>query len=153
MINTTIHVVPVSSDQPPVALFTFSPCNTTTGQSVEFFGGPSYDPDGYIQTWFWSFGDGFTGVGQVVFHSYNTAGTFTVTLTVADNAGLTATTTAVISIRGNKAPVASFVFSPPSPRAGQTVSFNGRSSFDPYGYLQTYFWSCGNRRRFHISGA
>jgi PKD repeat protein len=52
-----------------------------------------------ISSYTWVFGDGTTGVGIKSSHTYLTAGTYTVRLTVADNTGAahTATTTATIT--------------------------------------------------------
>lgn len=46
---------------------------------VEFTG--STDLNGNLQ-WYWDFGDGFTGTGQIVSHTYNLLGTYTVKLKV-----------------------------------------------------------------------
>ena len=37
--------------------------------------------------WGWDFGDGNTGTGATASHTYNTPGTFDVTLTVTDSCG------------------------------------------------------------------
>jgi len=42
-------------------------------------------------TYAWAFGDGQTGVGQVVSHTYTVAGSYTATVTVTDNTAATAT--------------------------------------------------------------
>jgi PKD repeat protein len=58
----------------------------------------SYDPDGYIVSWSWDFGDGQTGNGPGVFHRYDAPGDYTVTLTVTDNDGLTDSDTAIVHV-------------------------------------------------------
>ena len=58
------------------------------------FAASASDPDGDVLTYTWSFGDGGTAVGQSVTHVYDTEGTFTATLTVADRAGAAATVAA-----------------------------------------------------------
>jgi chitodextrinase len=57
------------------------------------FASDSYDADGSIVSWQWDFGDGGTGSGEAVDHHYITDGEHTVTLTVTDNDGNTATYT------------------------------------------------------------
>ncbi len=142
--STTANIVVIQrSDQPPIASFAFSAGNVTTGQTVYFYGGGSYDPDGYVQTWSWSFGDGFTGFGVQTSHAYTNPGTYTVTLTVTDNGGLSATASTVISVRSDIPPVASFSFTPANPIVGQQVFFSANAS-DPDGFIQQWNWSFGD---------
>jgi hypothetical protein len=53
----------------------------------------SYDPDGAIVSYSWTFGDGTSGSGVSTSHAFGSAGTYTVTLTVRDLGGATASTT------------------------------------------------------------
>ena len=80
---------PPSGDQPPVAEFT----TDCTGAVCNFDATPSADPDGSITSYSWSFGDATTGSGQTTSHTYGYGGAKSVTLTVADNQGATATVT------------------------------------------------------------
>jgi hypothetical protein len=84
------------NDRPPIAVIA-GPSTATTGQIVTFDGSGSTDPDGTIANFAWSFGDGTSGTGAVVTHSYTTANTFIVTLTVTDNSGKTNSTTHAIT--------------------------------------------------------
>jgi hypothetical protein len=70
----------------------FQPCSVTQS----FDGGASSDPDGSIVRYDWEFGDGQTGSGQTVQHTYVFTPTqqeneFTVCLTVTDNRGAQST--------------------------------------------------------------
>lgn len=67
----------------PVANFT---C-TRHGLSATFNASSSYDPDGYITSWLWDFGDGAEGGGEIVTHDYRSSGTYNVTLTVVSDDG------------------------------------------------------------------
>jgi hypothetical protein len=58
----------------------------TSGTNCVFDGGGSSDSVGIV-TYEWDFGDDTTGTGRVTTHTYATAGTYTVTLTVWDAAG------------------------------------------------------------------
>ena len=68
------------------------------GQTVNFDGSGSTDPDGSIDTYSWIFGDGATGTGVNTSHIYTAAGTYTATLVVTDNGGLTGTDTAIVIV-------------------------------------------------------
>ena len=75
-------------NQDPVASFTVS-CTVLT---CDFDASESDDPDGAITGYDWEFGDGNTGTGETVSHTYNSGGSQTVTLTVTDNDNATDTT-------------------------------------------------------------
>lgn len=78
--------VTAATNQDPVATFTSSCTNLTCA----FDASASSDPDGTITGYAWDFGDGATGSGQTVSHTYTTIGTFAVTLTTTDDQGATA---------------------------------------------------------------
>jgi len=67
---------------------------------TEFDASGSYDEDGYIVEWLWSFGDGATSSGEVVQHTYELAGSYTVRLTVIDDNGKSGYVTKIIKIGG-----------------------------------------------------
>jgi len=71
-------------------------------------------------------------------------GTYTVTLTVTDNFGTTASAAASVTVTGG-APIAAFVFEPDSPLAGEIVSFDASPSLlDPGATLQEVRWDWGD---------
>jgi len=78
---------------PPVASFT-----STCTNLVCNFTDTSTDADGTIASRAWTFGDGGTSTLQNPSHTYATAGTFTVGLTVTDNAGGTGTTSQSVTV-------------------------------------------------------
>ena len=67
---------------------------------TEFDASGSYDEDGYIVEWLWSFGDGATSSGEVVQHTYELAKSYTVRLTVIDDNGKSSPVTKIIRIGG-----------------------------------------------------
>ncbi|MFZ1286681.1 MAG: PKD domain-containing protein, partial [Candidatus Phosphoribacter sp.] len=81
-------------NQPPTASFTSS----TSGLTASVNASESSDPDGTISGYAWNFGDGATGSGVTASRTYAAAGTYTVTLTVTDNGGATASTTREITV-------------------------------------------------------
>lgn len=72
-------------NQAPTAAATVS-CD---GLTCTFDAAGSTDPDDGIETYAWDFGDGSTGAGETVEHTYPWAGDFEATLTVTDGSGET----------------------------------------------------------------
>lgn len=93
----------------PKAQFTYTTTQPTTGENVTFNASNSYDLDGTIVSYEWDFGDGTTGTDMVITHSYGTEGSYTVTLLVTDNDGLSDDATVTIHAR---APLLAYVSVP-----------------------------------------
>jgi hypothetical protein len=95
------------SNHPPTADGTAGePYRGFIAEELHFNGSRSYDRDGTIISWYWSFGDGTTANGSVVTHAYVTTGTYTVLLTVTDDDGATDTYHTVAHIKlPNRAPL------------------------------------------------
>jgi PKD repeat protein len=143
--STTRTVQVGVTNQPPVATFTFSPANPVAGAVVTFNASGSYDPDGVITSYAWSFGDGWSGTGSTAFHAYGGSGAYTVTLTVTDNLGTTGSTTRTVQVGvTNQPPVAAFNYSPANPAPGTMVLFNASTSYDPDGVITLYTWAFGD---------
>jgi PKD repeat protein len=141
--STTSSPVPTTTlpNQPPVA--NAGPNQATqTLTSITLNGASSHDPDGSIVSASWAFGDGTTGSGLTVNHSYATAGTYTATLTVVDNRGASRADSAVVTV-SNRPPTANA-----GPDAGAlpnvSVGLNGSQSNDPDGSIVTYAWTFGD---------
>lgn len=145
---TTIPVDPCASNQPPTANISGGG-QGEVGQPIGLSGLTSTDPDGGIVSYSWNFGDGQTGSGAVTSHAYSQAGTYTVTLTVADNCGATdAETTQVLVVpvdpcAGNLVPFAQ-AGSDVSAQTNQTILFSGGGSIDLDGSISSYSWNFGN---------
>lgn len=75
------------SSGPPTAAFT----STCTDLACDFDGSGSSDLGGSITSYAWTFGDGGTATGATPAHTYQAAGTYSVSLTVTDNTGQTDT--------------------------------------------------------------
>jgi chitodextrinase len=83
--------------QPPQAFFDYSATDPGNPLLVQF-ADESNDPDGQVVARTWSFGDGTTATGPNPAHMYPAAGQYTVTLTVTDNTGQSATTTQTVYV-------------------------------------------------------
>jgi parallel beta-helix repeat protein len=79
------------------------PYTCSVHQVVSFNGSLSFDEEGTI-IGFWNFGDNTTGNGLITTHTYTSPGTYTVTLTVTDEDGMssTAATSAIITQSGSQ---------------------------------------------------
>jgi subtilisin family serine protease len=78
----------------PTASFTYS----VNDLAVAFNASASSDSDGSIVSYAWTFGDGTTGSGVTTNKTYSAAGTYSVKLTVTDNAGATGTQTQSVTV-------------------------------------------------------
>lgn len=91
----TAWAIPNTSNQPPVA----SPSVSCSNRVCTFDGTASSDPDGTIATYRWVARSGWALSGARVTHTYASAGTDAVTLTVTDNAGASASKRVSFRIR------------------------------------------------------
>ncbi len=124
-----------TSSTRPVPLFWSSGCN---GLVCGFYGTESWGGDGGIVSYAWSFGDGTTDSGPQVSHAYSAGGTYVVTLTVEDAAGVTATQSR--SVVANVPPSASFTYV----CSESQCTFDGSGSSDADGWIAGYSWSFGD---------
>jgi len=74
----------------PIAQIGFSPSKGVANGAITFLTAGSRDPDGEIVRYTWLFGDGGTAEGQTASHAYTQAGSYKVSLRVADSRGATA---------------------------------------------------------------
>jgi PKD repeat protein len=119
----------------PTADFSFSAADLAVT-----FADLSTDADGSVTWWSWDFGDGASTTERSPSHTYDAAGSYAVTLTVADNDGLTGSVTRTISVSEKaQAPTADFSYS----AADLVVTFSDTSS-DPDGSIASWSWSFGD---------
>jgi PKD repeat protein len=96
--GTASTSIPVDSgtppNQPPVASYTTS----CTFLACSLDGSASTDPDGTVASYAWDFGDGSTATGPTASHTFASAGTYNVALTVVDNGGAPTTLTKAVVV-------------------------------------------------------
>ncbi len=125
---------------PPSAAFTVTPTSGEAPLSVSFDASAS---SGEIASYSWAFGDGGTGVGGNATHTYQEAGNYTATLTIADASGVTDTSSVGISVAEQPLPPlgASISALPTSGEAPLSVSFDASASG---GEIASYSWAFGD---------
>ncbi len=134
-----------TSNTKPTAAFTYS--GSSTSRTVQF-ANQSVDKESTADNlhYLWHFGDkaGSTSTAKHPSFTYSEDGTFTVSLQVTDEGGLTSTTTSQVKVAlaatENTAPVAGFHFN----ITGNTVVFTDSSS-DADGDTLTYQWNFGGQ--------
>ncbi len=120
----------------PQAMFTTSQDAHVVPFTASFDATLSYNPNGDISSYLWTFGDGGSATGPVVDHTYQQNGTYQVTLTVFDSEGRTDSTSLDIEAM-NPLPTAEFTYTPRSMMedqlivsASEWVTFDGEASSD-----------------------
>lgn len=139
---STSRSITVSSTSPQVVgSFTFSPTSPAVNQEVFFNASASRPENG---NYAWNFGDGRTGSGVTPVHRFEAPGTYTVTLTVTNDVGQSATATRTVTVSATSGQVtASFVFSPTIPGIDQEVFFDASASRPTNA---TFNWNFGDGR-------
>ncbi|HEX5736714.1 MAG TPA: PKD domain-containing protein [Blastocatellia bacterium] len=94
------------SNQAPSVSASATPTSGSAPLTVSFATSAS-DPDGFIATYHWDFGDGESSTQAAPSHLYQSAGTFTARVTVTDNGGATASNSVTITTTGSLPPPAS----------------------------------------------
>ena len=102
--------------------------NTSLDNQIEFNASRSYDLGGYIVSYEWDFGDGTTGTGIYISHTFIESGEYTVTLTVTDNDGKIYNESIIVKIgsesgilnQGEK--IAKFTFNIPMLTIGSAIA-------------------------------
>ncbi len=141
----TLPVGVLGTNTPPIVDFVLQEVRDDLGQVVtlarRFNATGSRDPDGTISSFDWDFGDGTSGTGSSVEHTYATSGRYVIRLTVTDDRGAQSTTTRTLLM--NSKPTAQFTFSIDSGNALR-VNFDGRGSSDADGTLTNFSWNFGD---------
>jgi len=149
--SVSIRLVPPGVILPPAgtptAAFNFSPTSVNAKSAVLFDASASTPGNAAasIVSYAWTFGDGGSGSGRTVSHTFGDPGAFNVTLTVTNDRGLTASNTQAVTVAGGTLPTPAFTFSPTQPRINEPVFFNGAASTAGAGHtIASYRWDFGD---------
>ena len=139
--------------EPPFADYTYQPDSPQPGAPIGFDGSLSEDPDGIIVSYTWSFAGAVQtpSTSPLLQYAFPNEGTYSVSLTVRDDSGLSDTATYLINVGEAspelpappttfQPPVSDFSYMPASPLAGEIVLFDGTLSFDFDGVIVSYAW-------------
>jgi PKD repeat protein/subtilisin family serine protease len=132
---TTPNMVMALNPPAPVAAFSLSPNTGCAPLEVAF----TDESTGTINSWLWDFGDGATDTTASPTHTYTVAGSYDVSLTVANESGPnTATSVGAVVVDGP--PAASFTASAAAIAPGESVSFTDTST----GAATSWSWTFGD---------
>jgi PKD repeat protein len=134
--------VTVKANVAPTAAIGTPSC---TNLACSFSGAGSTDSDGTIASYAWNFGDSTTGTGVTASHTYADSGTYTVSLVVTDNAGLSsvaATTSVTVTKPATNQPPTATIATPAC--LSLTCTFDGSASTDTDGTIASYAWTFGD---------
>jgi PKD repeat protein len=126
--------IPLTCPGPPVADFVGSPTSGGVPLTVNFT-----DLSTAATSWSWDFGDTGTSTAKNPTHTYNTAGTYTVTLIATNASGSdTEIKTDYITVTPPAAPVADFTASSTDISVGDGVTFTDQSTNNPTSWSWTF---------------
>jgi PKD repeat protein len=138
--SSVTRQITVQNPSVPAPLAGLVPSTTegTAPLTIQF---DATDSSGQIDTYNWDFGDGQTGVGEVVTHTYTNPGAYPASLTVVGPGGQATRSVTINVTQQQNAPVAAFSSNPQSGTIPLTVQFDATSSS---GQIDTYNWNFGD---------
>jgi PKD repeat protein len=147
---TTTVTVTVQPNRAPAAVLA-GPSTAALDTAVSFDGAASTDPDGDALSYTFDFGDGTVtapGAANSAEHAYTGAGSYTVTLTVADGRGGTSSDTHTLTVANDEPPPTEVNAVLSSDKTGGeiplTVNFNATGSSGPEGATLDYTFVFGD---------
>ena len=148
---TSTSTVAVSSQvlppsPPTIELISRIPANPGNPLSLKAI---STDADGGPLMYAWNFGDGLTAAGSRTQHTYGAVGTYSVSVTVTNAAGLSAVgTTTIMIVAAPEDPVdpplMPTIAVPEEIRAQRAAQFTGNAQPPANGSLVSYTWDFGD---------
>jgi PKD repeat protein len=141
----SVQITPVEEVDPPTAVIS-GPTLGETGERLSFDGSQSSAGTAAIERYDWDMGDGTALSGAAVKHIYDEPGTYSVSLTVTDKAGLSGTTTHSIQITPAEevVPPKAVIDGPGLGETGEALSFDGSGSRPGTAAIASYDWDLGD---------
>lgn len=93
-----------------------------------------------VVSYLWNFGDGTTSTNSNPVHTYNAAGTYSVTLIIETSSGCRDTVTMIDAVRAGEKPQAAFSVNPTDVCAYQSIQFTDNS----IGNVDQWYWQFGD---------
>lgn len=136
--GTIAQAVTIGGGTPPTAAFAYSPTQPQVSQLIHFTAEASRPATGRtIVSYEWNFGSGRTGTGMTISKGYDTPGTYQVTLTVTDDAGVQGTVAQSVTV-GNASPLIASLTATQQPDLF-TFFFNANGSRSPNPIIEYVF--------------
>ena len=114
-----------------------------SSEPIKFNSSGSYDPDGLITGYTWSFGDGEKSKEANPNHMYSLSGNYTVELSLEDNQGKRGVYT-TFSIIETYPPTQASIIAPGHAKEGEMIQFNVTILTRPEESSLTYLWRFGD---------
>ena len=125
----------------PMPTANFNYTSVCVGNTTQFTSTSTTNPSGQqISSYQWNFGDGHTGSGQNVTHTYAQAGTYQVTLTVSTGGHCTSQKTQSVPVYA--APTCNFTYT--TVCQGSPTQFTSTASTSPNNPITNYQWNFGD---------
>jgi len=143
----SINFTGPSNRTAPIPNFEVIPANPERGAPARFDASGTTDegvPCLDKCTYSWDFGDGSSATGRIVTHTYSVGRAFTVTLTVTDAAGSTASTVRVINVAAVPAPSGGLEVSPDPPFVDKQAVFTSAQRAAAGHSIERYEWDFGD---------
>jgi PKD repeat protein len=143
----TINFTGPSNREAPVPNFDVTPTAPERGQPARFDASRTTDEGVACLdkcTYVWEFGDGNSATGRIVSHTYSSGRAFTVTLTVTDPAGSTASIVRVVNVSAVAAPTGGVDASPDPPFVDKQVVFTSNQRAANGHSIERYEWDFGD---------
>lgn len=146
LMNPLTHCDIPDVNLPPVSIPRVDKTIADELEDFEFNGNESFDPDGTLTNYTWTFGDGTKGYGVVVRHNYSNIGFYYVYLTVVDDEGMIDEEYIIVQVKDmdNQPPVAVAKPDYQEAKTGEVVNFTGNLSYDTDGQIVRYHWFFGD---------